>query len=388
MNVAQRRLAKLHCRPHFVHIAHCVRPPPSPNNRHTQTHTPSTPTTSTHSPPIHSHPAVSSPHRADALGFLELLAEWRPDLVAAAFLAPALHHFGDLLSKGSRGRSLSAGSLAALHRVVAALERFLSRIAPERPPAPGAATASAGSPAQHGTQGLAAAAAGSHGEDDARRVPLRRARCAWPPLAAGAPAGAALLTALPASAGAALGPQAASRGGSAGGPAGDAAGDAAEEAARGALRHLLDCWSDCGPAQLATAPELALAQCLVCTLRSCDHLLRRFGPGLAGSPSDRASLAHALVKKVAPVFPMHAPAVPPSAAVGEALVQLNVAAAQLLARWVGAGAGQSHRKADKRACMCARSRVCAHPGVQGRLWLHAWLGWYGSVHGTLSYEQC
>lgn len=49
--------------------------------------------------------------RADALGFLELLMGCRPDLVASssASLAPVLQHFGDLLSKGSRGRSIKVG---------------------------------------------------------------------------------------------------------------------------------------------------------------------------------------------------------------------------------------------------------------------------------------
>lgn len=56
-------------------------------------------------------------HRGDALGFLEALMGSAARLVVEGFLQPALQHFLDLLSAGSRGRSVSAGSMASLQKV-------------------------------------------------------------------------------------------------------------------------------------------------------------------------------------------------------------------------------------------------------------------------------
>ena len=198
--------------------------------------------------PTAAHAFAAACRRADALGFLELLVGWRPDLIAAGFLAPALSHFGDLLSKGARGRSLSAGSLSALHRTVGALDRFLQRLPAAEPAAAGAAAG----PAAEGA-GTRSAAGAAGGPGPAALPPLFRARCGWGPL--GVPGGG-----LAAALGGAAAP---------GGVAGSASdgGGAEEAAARALLGHLLECWSDCGPSQLAAAPELALAQCLLSTLR-------------------------------------------------------------------------------------------------------------------------
>ena len=69
--------------------------------------------------------------------------------------------------------------------------------------------------------------------------------------------------------------------------------------------------------------------------RCCDLLLGRWGAAaLAGSPHDKSSLAAALVKKVSPHFPVQRPPVKAATAVTDQLVLLNVAAAQLLARFL------------------------------------------------------
>lgn len=73
--------------------------------------------------------------------------------------------------------------------------------------------------------------------------------------------------------------------------------------------------------------------------RSCDLLLSHWGPSLAGSPADRASLAATLLQKVPPHFPVQRPAVQVAAALADQLVLLNVAAAQLLARFLPGAAG-------------------------------------------------
>lgn len=191
--------------------------------------------------------------RADALGVLDLLADWRPDLIAAAFLAPVLSHFGDLLSKGSRGRSLSAGSLSALLRTVAALERLLQRLAVTAGSSGEEASAGRGAPP---ASGLAAPAGEGSGTAALR---LFCARCSWGPLTLPEAGGA----------GGVLSLGAVSGGGSSTGGQGAAGGGqaAAEDAARQLLGHLLECWSDCGPSQLAQSPDLPLAQCLLAIAR-------------------------------------------------------------------------------------------------------------------------
>jgi hypothetical protein len=184
----------------------------------------------------------------------------RPDLVAAGgSLAPVLHHFGDLLSKGSRGRSIKAGSLASLHGVVLSLERFLARAvaALEGAAAGGSSSSGAGG-------GAAAPAAGGGAEAQQQHqqpVVLMWRRCGWPP--AGAAASQHLAAAAAEGSG---GPAAAAGDGGAAAAATPAAG-AEMAAAAELLGHLLDCWSEAGPSQLAETPELIGAQCLTAILR-------------------------------------------------------------------------------------------------------------------------
>ncbi|GAB4823624.1 hypothetical protein N2152v2_010670 [Parachlorella kessleri] len=301
---------------------------------------------------------LAEPVRADALGFLELLTDWRPDLVATAFLAPALSHFGDLLSKGSRGRSLSAGSLAALHRVVSAAERFLRRVGMAKAAA-GPAGSSQGVGARGSSPPACSSAAAPRQQHEAcieGQRPLFSRRCGWPPLGpskgllgnwlspgpGSSPAANTLRVPTPQQPAAAAFQGVPTKGSGKGeqaGPADDSrdnigSASPGEAAARQLLGHLVDCWADCGPAQLAGAPELPLALCLLSTLRCFNHLLDQWGPGLAGSPHDKSSLAAALLKRVAPVFPVQHPATTPSPPLVEALVQVNVAAAHLLARFL------------------------------------------------------
>lgn len=158
----------------------------------------------------------------------------RPDLVAAGYLAPVLQHFSDLLSKGTRGRSIKAGSLASLHGVVHSLDRFLS-----------AATAAlAGHAAGAAQQGQ-----GQQGRQEGRQRVLMWRRCRWPPAGAARAAAAA---------------EGSGGGAAGGGTHGDAAGTAA---AAELLGHLLAAWSEAGPSQLAEAPDLVAAQCLTAILR-------------------------------------------------------------------------------------------------------------------------
>ena len=56
--------------------------------------------------------------------------------------------------------------------------------------------------------------------------------------------------------------------------------DGALEAARSVFARLLECWAECGPAQLASAPELQAAQCLAAIATSANLLLQ-MQPALA-----------------------------------------------------------------------------------------------------------
>ena len=70
--------------------------------------------------------------------------------------------------------------------------------------------------------------------------------------------------------------------------------DGALEAARSVFSRLLECWAECGPAQLVSAPELQAAQCLA-AIATCANLLLQMQPALAGAlPSWAAPSAFSL----------------------------------------------------------------------------------------------
>lgn len=102
--------------------------------------------------------------------------------------------------------------------------------------------------------------------------------------------------------------------------------------------------------------------------RSCDLLLSHWGPSLAGDPADRASLAAALLKKVPPHFPMQRPVAQVSAALADQLVQLNVAAAQLLARFLPGAAGGG-----------AAGAAGGEAGGREQPWVGRLLDWFAGV---------
>ncbi len=82
----------------------------------------------------------SDPDRATQGPTLTVLAprvqmNHAPRLVAEGYLAPCLAHFGDLFSAPHRSRSIRAQSLAALTKLLVALNGFLARALPEPPSA-------------------------------------------------------------------------------------------------------------------------------------------------------------------------------------------------------------------------------------------------------------
>ena len=55
--------------------------------------------------------------RSSALAVLDVVMAVAPAQVAAAYTAPALHHFADLLSQGGRSASIASRSLPSLLKV-------------------------------------------------------------------------------------------------------------------------------------------------------------------------------------------------------------------------------------------------------------------------------
>lgn len=218
----------------------------------------------------------------------------RPDLVAAGFLAPVLLHFSDLLSRGTRGRSIRAGSLASLATVAASLQRFLARALPAAAGGGAGSGSSAGGGAGGGGgSNSVLGGEGGEGEGSELHGVLCWRRCAWPPPdQAGSGGGAAAAAA-----------EGSGTGDSTGGGTGVEPADAASAAAATLLRHLLECWSEAGPSQVAEAPDLLAAQCLTAILR-CGRrgklVPAAILAGVQGSAPQRTPAKHTVANKLQP----------------------------------------------------------------------------------------
>eukprot|EP00890_Picochlorum_soloecismus_P003035 jgi/Picsp_1/3732/NSC_06568-R1_protein len=63
--------------------------------------------------------------RESGIKLMQVVLEWRPDVVAEQYFFQVAQHFIDALSRSSRGRSISAGSLKTLSELVNGLHSFL-----------------------------------------------------------------------------------------------------------------------------------------------------------------------------------------------------------------------------------------------------------------------
>lgn len=63
--------------------------------------------------------------RDSGIKLMQVVLEWRPDVVAEQYFLQVAQHFLDALSRSSRGRSISAGSLKTLGELVNGLHSFL-----------------------------------------------------------------------------------------------------------------------------------------------------------------------------------------------------------------------------------------------------------------------
>lgn len=245
---------------------------------------------------------LAEPIRVDALALLSVLMDWRADLVVSGYLTQVMHHFADALGRPTRGRSLKAGSLAALLAHVTGLQNFLSKAIAALP---GSKDGDARNSALNIDQ-----PSGKHSA-----VPLMASRCSWPP-------------ALPLQ--------------DIRSPSDSGTGTSAQHGAAAAhtlLLLLLDCWRECSPWDLEAHADVAQVRCACAVLQCCGMILGHWGVALAGPLSSRTSAANLIIQRVAGCFPFHNPVVPVAAAVQDHMVQLNVAAAQLLVALLPAAVG-------------------------------------------------
>lgn len=244
---------------------------------------------------------LAEPIRADALKLLEVVMEWRADLVASQYLTQVLHHFADALARPTRGRSLKAGSLAALLSIVTGLHGFLAKALPHLASSSrtiGFSSSSTGIYASGGGGGDQFPKLSGQQEVDVEVLAWRK--CLWPNAATESSA--------------------------------DRIDTAEGTAARSVLDLLLEAWGECSPGELSTAPDLGPTRGATAILQCCNLLLGTWGPELAGPVrgSIKTSAAVAILEKVAVHFPVNEPSVVVAPPLREQLVQLNVAAAQLL----------------------------------------------------------
>ncbi|KAG2501063.1 hypothetical protein HYH03_000882 [Edaphochlamys debaryana] len=102
--------------------------------------------------------------RNDALLFLDCLMDHAPRLVLDGFLAPCLAHFCDLFAAPHRGRSIRSQSMAALTKLLTALDSFLRRAFPEARSGGGGGGGSGGSGGGEAMEAEGAGAGGAAAE--------------------------------------------------------------------------------------------------------------------------------------------------------------------------------------------------------------------------------
>eukprot|EP00891_Asterochloris_glomerata_P008646 jgi/Astpho2/8646/Aster-x0817 len=109
----------------------------------------------------------------------------------------------------------------------------------------------------------------------------------------------------------------------------ESGGAPARSAQQELVAHLLDCWTECSPAQLGVAPELPAVQCMAAILACLDLLLEHTG---MPAPAQQRQL----LGQVTPHLPAPAPVAEPGPQLQAALTRLNLAWAKLLASFLPA----------------------------------------------------
>ncbi|KAG7670635.1 hypothetical protein KSW81_003194 [Nannochloris sp. 'desiccata'] len=283
---------------------------------------------------------LAEPIRSDSLKLLEIITQWRADLVVAGYITQVLQHFGDALARPTRGRSLKAGSLGALILIVSGLHSFLIKALPYINQ--NTRGSGGGNTFQRILGGDKVSNTGeiivSGGQEPApvllqHHQVLCWQRCRWPP----APGSVdAIATIIPSNITTSTNKTSSTL-------------STASTAAKVVLDLLLDCWMECSPGELSSRPEIGPARAATMILQCCNLLLTGWGAGLAGplrngkgganggtmsTPNYASSTAVAILEKVAIHFPILEPSIALEAPLRDQLVQLNVSAAQLLVRFL------------------------------------------------------
>lgn len=324
---------------------------------------------------------LAEPIRADSLKLLEVIMQWRADLIVAGYITQVLQHFGDALARPARGRSLKAGSLGALISIVSGLHSFLLKALPYINRNSSRSDDDAHNEKTHQRRGgdrssnntsemNVAATEGEVGrllpQQSRHQVVLCWQRCRWPPprtfINPIATTGTSNMTSTTTTTTC-----------------------TARTAARAVLDLLLECWMECSPGELSRHPELAPARAATMILQCCYLLLAGWGTGLAGSLRNgidggsgthhTRSAAVAILEKIAIYFPIVEPSIALEASLRDQLVQLNVSAAQLLVRFLS--------KVIQEATAAASAIAIATQGQQQYnnepLWVLRLLDWLQGV---------
>ncbi len=205
--------------------------------------------------------------RASGIEMMNVVLEWRPDIVGQRYFTEICQHFIEALGKSSRGRSLSAGSLKNLHSLVQGCHTFLKlTLCHTR--------------GEYDCQGMSDFGAKRPQAESRRQhtIFLQWRKCYWDP----------------------------SRSGTSSGKDGSSTSLIAQlEHASKLMGVLLECWEECG----LTSPEGSLrkdsesVKCGSYILQCCSLLVSRYRTGVLLEESYLSENAQRIFTRVFPFFP-------------------------------------------------------------------------------------
>ena len=186
--------------------------------------------------------------REEALLLLDILMEWRADIVVSQYLVQVVQHFVDALGRPTRGRSLKAGSVGSLCQVLTGLRNFLIK---------GQTHLLLETIKNAGDVGM------DVGVGERRVVCVRSDRCRWQD----APSAQMEMSS-----------------------ANDVQDGTIQDLVVRLIQVLVDCWIECGPSEFCTAPDGIAVQAATTAMQCCNILVQFL--------SLRGTDAHALYKEI------------------------------------------------------------------------------------------
>ena len=204
--------------------------------------------------------------RTSGIDMMNVVLEWRPDVVGQQYFSDICQHFIEALGKSSRGRSLSAGSLKNLVSLVEGCHTFLKLTLWHTRLEHGCEDMS-----DLGTKQIPFAPRSSN-------ILLQWKKCYWDPSRTGK---------------------------SSGKDSSDNASTRQAEQATKLLEVLLECWEECGLISSESAPRKE-SESLICgshILKCCTLLVSRYKSGILLHESHKSANAERIFTRVFPYFP-------------------------------------------------------------------------------------